>query len=348
MALSWPAYMVFERMVYRRFRNSLRTHSFDLIHRISPISPTIGSPLARLTDVPMLIGPLNGGLPWPSDYPELLQQEREWLVPLRGLYRWLPYHRSTYRYARGIITGSRHTATEIPAWCRARRYYVPENAIDPERIPIGASWKVPEPGKRFRFVTIGRLVPYKGTDLILRAMALTDELRREGELIVIGDGPWRTTLERHTSELGLSSCVSFTGWIEHTKLADQLRGSQAFVFPSLREFGGAVVLEAMACGLPPIVVNYGGPGELVTDECGIRLRMALREELIGQLSDAMATLLRNPDQCQRMSVAAIDRVRRGFTWTRKASQINAIYRDILDIPNASEDLLVNGRLVPLQ
>jgi glycosyltransferase involved in cell wall biosynthesis len=342
MALSWPAYMIFEKMVYRRFRQALRTHAFDLIHRLSPISPTLGSPLASLTDVPMVIGPLNGGLPWPSDYPELANQEREWLVPLRGLYRWLPYHRSTYRHARGIIAGSRHTATEVPAWCRARRYYVAENAVDPQRIPLGTCWKDREPGKRFRFVTIGRLVPYKGTDLILGAMALSEELRREAELIVIGDGPWLTTLEQQTAELGLTSNVSFTGWIEHTKLADQLRCAQAFVFPSLREFGGAVVLEAMASGLPPIVVNYGGPGELVNDECGIRLPMAPRQELISQLSAAMATLLRNPEQCRRMSVAAIERVRREFTWAQKASQISAVYRDVLDIPNVAEERLVDA------
>ena len=126
--------MVFEWMVYRRFRDKLRSHSFDLVHRISPISQTIGSPLAGMTKVPMLIGPLNGGLPWPAEFPGLRSKEREWLVPLRGLYRYLPYHRSTYRHIRGVITprGSVHTATEIPAWYRGRRYYVPENGVDPK------------------------------------------------------------------------------------------------------------------------------------------------------------------------------------------------------------------------
>ena len=50
-----------------------------------------------MSNVPMLIGPLNGGLPWPADYPDLRKQEREWLVRVRGIYRWLPYYRSTYR-----------------------------------------------------------------------------------------------------------------------------------------------------------------------------------------------------------------------------------------------------------
>ncbi len=333
MAAAWPGYIVFERMVYRRFSRDLRARSFDLIHRISPVSPTMGSPLAKLSRVPMLIGPLNGGLPWPADYPELRKQEREWLAPVRGLYRWLPYYRSTCRRAAGVIAGSLHTAKEIPAWFRGRRYYLPENGVDPERIALGTGWKPPEPGTRFRFVTLGRLVPYKGMDLIIQAMARSPSLRRDAELHVIGDGPFRATLEALASENGLSSIVRFMGWVEHTKLQDHLHQAHAFVFPSLREFGGGVVVEAMASGLPPIVVNYGGPGELVTDECGVRLPMAPREQLVGRLSESMESLLNDPDRCQRMSLAGIDLVRCSFTWPQKAAQIVTIYRDVLGLPH---------------
>ena len=334
LALTWPAYIVFEKMVYRQFRDKLRTHSFDVIHRISPISQTLGSPLASLTKVPMLIGPLNGGLPWPTEYPELRAKEREWLVPLRGLYRYLPYHRSTYRCVRGVIAGSWHTASEIPTWFSGRRYYVPENGVDPERIPLGTGWHPRDVAGRFRFVTVGRLVPYKGFDLVLQALSRSEELRREAELLIIGDGPYRTALEEQVSEFGLGSIVTFTGFIEHARVQEHFRHAQAFVFPSLREFGGAVVLEAMASGLPPIVVNYGGPGELVSDECGIRLPMVSREELIGRLSDAMVSMIRDPQQSQRMSHSGIERVRRGFTWSKKAAQIVTIYRDLLGLPHS--------------
>ena len=170
-AMTWPMYIAFEWMAYRRFARDLRADSFDLIHRLSPMSPTVGSPVASLSDVPMLMGPLNGGLPWPAEHPKLARKEREWLVKVRGAYRWLPYYRSTYRHARGVIVGSWHTASEIPSWYRGGAYYIPENGFDAERIPLATEWTPPGPGKRFRFVTVGRLVPYKGFDLILQAMA---------------------------------------------------------------------------------------------------------------------------------------------------------------------------------
>jgi glycosyltransferase involved in cell wall biosynthesis len=170
-------------------------------------------------------------------------------------------------------------------------------------------------------------------DLIIQGMAESPALRRDAELHVIGQGPLRAAMEAQTAEYGLESNVTFVGFVEHKKLQDRLHQAQAFVFPSLREFGGGVVIEAMACGLPPIVVNYGGPGELVTEECGIRLPMAPREQLVTHLVRAMEAMLHEPERCRRMSLASIDRVRCDFTWPQKAAQIVSIYRDMLGLPH---------------
>ena len=330
-AAAWPAYMVFEKMVHRRFGGDLRAHSFDLIHRISPLSPTMGSPLAsmcqrtnahrsvewRLTLACRLSGPAQAGAGVARAGPRNVSMAS--VLPLDLQAR-------PWRDRREPAHGHGD-----PRMVQGRRYYMPENGFDPERIPLSEGWTAPEPGKRFRFVTVGRLVPYKGFDLILQAMAQSADLRHDAELVVIGDGPSRAGLEAQASELGLSSIVTFVGWIEHAKLQEHLRGAQVFAFPSLREFGGGVVVEAMACGLPPIVVNYGGPGEIASEECGICLPMAPRKELVDRLSEAMTTLLHDPERCRRMSSAGVEQVRRRFSWPKKAAQIVAIYRDLLGL-----------------
>jgi glycosyltransferase involved in cell wall biosynthesis len=325
-ALAWPSYVAFEREVATRFRRPLREGGFDLIHRVTPLTPTVGSPLAGLTDVPMLIGPLNGGLPWPKEYPELRRKEKEWLVPLRGLYRKLPYYRSTYRGLSGVIAGSRHTAGEVPSFFRGLRFYLPENGVDPGRFPVASTW--PEPRGRFRFLTVGRLVPYKGVDLILEAMNGSEALRA-CELRVVGDGPERARLEDLTRRYGLEGNVSFAGWVDQQSLAREFASSQVFAFPSLREFGGGVVLEALASGLPAIVVDYGGPGELVTPGCGTLLAMKPRAELVPQLRRAMQELAGDPDRCRALGRAACQRVRDEFTWSAKAARVVEMYRQIL-------------------
>src|SRR5262249_5964616 len=160
--------------------------------------------------------------------------EREWLVPFRSTYRRLPFYQSMYRHLRGVIAGSRHAAAEIPRWFHGRRFYLPENGIDPSRFPIPDRWS--EPGHRFRFITVGRLVPVKGIDLILEAIGRS-KLLRECEMTIVGDGPHKPMLEKIVARSELDR-VQFVGWLDQGRLAAQMRASQAFVFPSLRDFGG--------------------------------------------------------------------------------------------------------------
>jgi glycosyltransferase involved in cell wall biosynthesis len=325
-AMSWPSYIAFEHQVYRRFQNQLRSGGFDLIHRVTPLTPTCGSPLAKFTDVPMLIGPINGGLPWPREFPELRKREREWLAPLRKLYRALPYWHSTFRRLAGVIAGSKQTATEIPRWFRGKRFYLPENGIAPERFPLAGQWL--KPAGRFRFISVGRLVPLKGFDLVLDAMSRSPILR-QCELVIAGDGPLMAELRELSARLGLSDAVRLPGFIDNRQLHETFLQAQAFVFPSLREFGGGVVLEALASGLPAVVVNYGGPAELVTPECGERLRLQPREGLVNDLRRAMEGLAVDPERCRKLGAAAVDHVRRHFTWDQKAARLMGMYRELL-------------------
>lgn len=326
MAVSWASYVAYEKALYRQVASRLKAGKFDLIHRVTPVSPTLPSPLASLTDVPMIIGPLNGGLPWPKQFPSLHKQEREWLAPVRNAYRKLPYYRSTFRSLAGVISGSRHTETEVPTDFQGRKFYMPENGIDPERFAIADSWT--PPGDTFRFVTVGRLVPYKGVDMILSAMAASPILR-SCHLEVIGDGPQREHLQQQATESGLSDAVTFSGWMEQHEVAARLRQSQAFAFPSLREFGGGVVLEAMASGLPSIVVDHGGPAELVDDNTGVLLPLCERETLVSHLIAAMERLVTNTQVAHRMGDEAIAKVVQRFTWDQKARQTRSIYHDVL-------------------
>ncbi len=191
---------------------------------------------------------------------------------------------------------------------------------------MASAW--PEPQGPFRFLTVGRLVPYKGVDLILEAMNGSAALKT-CEVRIVGDGPERARLEDLTRQYGLQANVSFAGWVDQPSLAREFARSQAFAFPSLREFGGGVVLEALASGLPAIVVDYGGPGELVTPECGILLAMKPRQELVVQLRQGMEELVGDPARCRALGQAACQRIRTEFTWTAKAARIVAMYRQVL-------------------
>jgi glycosyltransferase involved in cell wall biosynthesis len=315
----------FERLVWRAFEDRLRNGEFDVVHRVIPVSPTIPSVLAERCariGAPFVVGPLNGGLTWPSGFGGARRREREWLSYLRGAYKALPGCGSMRRHASAIVAGSRHTLSEMPASAMERCVYLPENAIDPALFPAPAR----EPGAGpIRVAFVGRLVAYKGADMLVEAAApqvRAGKLRLE----IIGEGPERGRIEAMIERLGVRDGVTMAGWVEHAKLHERLGRADVFAFPSIREFGGAVVLEAMALGCVPIVVDYGGPAEMVTASTGYVVPKGAREQIVGSFASVFETLVAHPDGISAMGAMARRRAMSTFTWEAKARQTLEIYR----------------------
>ena len=135
-ALNALTYPYFERLVWRAFGTRIQAGEFDIVHRVTPLTPTTVSPIAtrcRRASVPFVMGPLNGGVPWPPGFDNERLREREWLSYVRGAYRVMPGRRRMFQSTSVIITGSRHTQSEVPEAFHGRTVYVPENAVDPTR-----------------------------------------------------------------------------------------------------------------------------------------------------------------------------------------------------------------------
>lgn len=322
------AYYGFEHLVWREFGERITAREFDVVHRVTPLSPTtpsvIGTRCAKV-GVPFVWGPINGGVPWPAEFREAQHKEGELLSYVRDAYKLLPGYAGTRSAAKAILVGSKATLADIEPRYRDRCIYLPENAIDPARFSQAVEGPVRSP---LRVAWIGRMVPYKGADMLLEAAA---GLAREGKLVLdlIGDGPERPALEALVDRLGIRDAVRMDGWIDHKLLQHRLRESDVFAFPSIREFGGGVVLEAMALGLAPIVVGYAGPDELVTDDTGLRIPIGARASVIEGFREALERFVGAPDDVRRFGTKSRERVTRLFTWDAKAAQIAEVYRFVL-------------------
>lgn len=324
-ALSALSYYYFEHLVWQQFGEAIRRREYDIVHRITPLSPTTPSILARRcarTSTPFILGPLNGGVPWPKHFDDARRKEREWLSYIRSIYKLMPAYRSTLSSSAAIMAGSRSTLDGIPARLHDKCVYLPENAVDLSRFPPGSGAFPPGP---LRACFVGRLVPYKGPDMLIEAIA---PLVREGRITldVYGDGPLmpdlRSLVEKHRIPAG----VTLHGWIAHQELQSRMRLSQLFLFPSVREFGGGVVLEAMSLGIVPVVVDYAGPGELVTSDVGYKIPLGTRAEIIERLRSLIGDISRQPAELQAKSTAARRRVQALFTWEAKARQVTEVYQ----------------------
>ncbi|MET0250750.1 MAG: glycosyltransferase family 4 protein [Novosphingobium sp.] len=323
-AIGALGYPLFERMVWKRFGAAIRAGHYDVVHRITPLSPTAASSLAgrcARAGVPFVVGPINGGIPWPDGFDRERRREKEWLSYVRSAYKLLPGIRRTWRKAAAVVVGSRHTGSEVPAAASGKMVYLPENAIDPEQFVDRGT-----PGRydALNLCFIGRLVPYKGPDIALHAAA---ELLRAGRatLTIIGDGPMMADLRELSERLGVTERVEFAGWVEHRDIPHRVSDRSVFLFPSVREFGGGAVIEAMALGLVPIVVDYGGPGEIVSDDTGFRLPLGTREHLVAAARSALADIASGRHDLAAIAARGRDRIDQLYTWPRKAAQVVEVY-----------------------
>jgi glycosyltransferase involved in cell wall biosynthesis len=315
--------LAFEYRVWRRMRTRILTGDFDVVLRLLPISPVLPSPFAfflRRGPIPFVIGPINGGLPWPKGFSQA-DKEKEWISNLRNFYRFLPFAQSTYRYAAAIIAGSSHTYTEFAVY-HEKLFFVPgENGIDPSL--YSSILRRSQPSDKLELIYVGGLGSVKAVDLALRGAA---SLLRAGDarFTVVGDGPERSNLEQLRKSLGIQKNVSFCGWLRHGEVLQHLGEADVLVFPSVREFGGGVVFEALAMGAVPVVADFGGPGDIIHPGIGFKVPLTDEEDVVLQIEKILAKLVNNRELLERLRQQGMRYARECLSWDRKAQIVTEI------------------------
>lgn len=320
MAMNYPTYLAFEWLVWQHFRHELKHGKFDVVHRVTPMTPTIPSPIAEWSPVPFLLGPLNGNLPWPQEFTAELKREREWLSYLRQAYKLLPYYRSTYKKSAGILAAFNHTIADLPQSVQPKTINFPEVGIDPKM------FNQPTRPKREKMTILfaGRLVPYKLPEVVVRAFAKSKILQQH-KLLIVGEGPERSRLEQLIADHNLAECVELTGKKPQVEVGELMRQAEIFAFPSIRELGAGVVVEAMACGMACVVVDYGGPATLINSDRGIKVSLGNLEHLVNSYTQELESLVIDPDRVQRLGTAAHHHALQHYTWDGKAQKTLEIY-----------------------
>jgi glycosyltransferase involved in cell wall biosynthesis len=309
-----------QRRLLRRLVRELR---IDVVHQPYPVSPAEPSMIVGV-GAPVVIGPMNGGM----DYPPGFKDRRGWPDRLAA-----SLGRSCRNVANRLLPGKLRAAVLLVANPRTRRFLpgprrgevlgLVENGVDLD------FWRPDETrgepgGLPVRFVFVGRLVDWKGVDLLLEAWSTLREPWRY-RLEVVGDGPERAKLEDLCGRLGLSPWVEFSGFQPPEGCARRLARSDALILPSLVECGGSVVLEAMATGLPVIATDWGGPADYLDETCGILVDAGTRAGFLAGLASAVERLGGDPELRRRMGAAG--RLRVGpYSWEAKVERFLEIYR----------------------
>jgi rhamnosyl/mannosyltransferase len=244
----------------------------------------------------------------------------------RLMYR--PFLRRVLKRARAIVVSSpalREHALELQPF-RDKCAVIPFG-IDRDRLAltpqIAASARALRDETTPRLLFVGRLVPYKGVDVLLKAMAGVD-----ATLSIVGDGPLRGPLQAQAAPLG--SRVRFLGSLPDADVVAHLHACDVFVLPSVThaETFGMVQLEAMTCGKPVVSTNVrsGVPWVNRHESTGLVVEPGDAEGL----RDAINRLLEDPGFAQRLGQAGRARVEREFTLEGMAQATSALYRTVVE------------------
>jgi glycosyltransferase involved in cell wall biosynthesis len=264
-------------------------------------------------------------LPWPDAYASERDREKEWLVKLREAYRYLPFYKSSYEKSAAILAAFGHTLRDLPPSALPRAINFPEVGIDPElfRAPP------PRTGDKLTFLFAGRLVPYKLPGVAVDCFAQSAALR-EHRLLVVGDGPEREAMENAIRQHRLENCVQMLGRKPQSEVAELMRQSDVFVFPSIRELGAGVVVEAMASGLCCVAADYGGPADLLAGGRGIKVPLSARPRLTEDFTRELEKLAAAPGQAREYGERGRQYAMTNLTWDVKAQRTLEIYRWAVD------------------
>jgi teichuronic acid biosynthesis glycosyltransferase TuaC len=224
----------------------------------------------------------------------------------------------TAEQADGVIVVSRALAQRLADLGVAKeRTTVLRNGVDPDAFrpvsPYGGAGDVTRP----LALSVGNLVPLKGHDLVLRAVAEISGLH----LWIVGGGPERNNLEALAGSLGIAQRVRFLGMVPHERMAEVYSAADVLVLASEREGWPNVLLEAMACGTRVVTTKVSDVVDLVN---GPAAGAWVPERSVGGLAKALRTVLAAPITREQTRAHALK-----YTWEPTTQGQLKLFRDIL-------------------
>lgn len=324
-------YYLWQIQAYFVARRLHQEIDFDVAHHVTFVKYSSPSFLALLP-IPFVWGPVGGG----ESAPKPFWQDFSPKAKLYELAR---------SFARSIgerdpfvaVTANRSSVIKVTTKDTAARIYRLGVKID--RLQISSESSLPKAEiarisrnqavktSTVRFISMGRLLHWKGFHLGIRAFALANIPNTE--YWIIGDGVEFPSLQALANELGMADRVKFWGRLPREETLAKLGQAQVLVHPSLHDSGGWVCLEAMAAKKPVICLDLGGPAVQVSDETGIKVAASNPDRATKDLAEAMQLLATDNELRTAMGKAGHRLVCDRFSLEGMGKEIDRLYSEIV-------------------
>lgn len=328
-------YYLWQIAAYFAARRLSREVDFDIVQHLTFVKYWVPSFMAFLP-LPFVWGPVGGGESTPEAFLSGFGVRGRIYEAMRSAARRVgerdPFVRLTaHRSALALATTDDTAARLRRLGTRDVRVYSESGASTQELEELGLY--AAKAGHPARFMSIGRLLHWKGFDLGVRAFAQADI--PGSEYWIAGVGPERKALQALAERLNVADRVVFLGQLSREVAFERLAECAALVHPSLHDSGGMVCLEAMACARPVICLDLGGPAVQVTRETGFKVAAKQPERAVAEMAAAMRMLAGDREIQARMGAAGRRRVEDEFHWDRKVMRLHSFYEDVMQAREAT-------------
>jgi glycosyltransferase involved in cell wall biosynthesis len=308
-----------------------RQQAFNLIHHVTWVSFRQPS-LMGFVGAPMYFGPVAGGDEIPHGYTRSFAFKQRAVEFFRGLLnsavRFDPLMWLTYASANKIFFTSNAHLARVPSYVQHKAKIelaigcdVSDVSSAPKQIPKPIS--KPRRGNRLLFV--GRFLGLKGMDIGLEIFERIRQVRPDVTLTIIGDGEEHQRWKDKAVTLGVDHAIEWLGWLAKADVLKLYAEFDVFFFPSLRDSGGFVILEALQQGLPVVCFKLGGPGVIVNESCGVAVEATAEiEQTISTYADAVLRVLDTAKNDDQLPVRCKQRAH-FFEWD---ALIKRLYQDV--------------------
>lgn len=317
-------YFLWQWGAYHYARQVHRKKHFEYVHHITFGGVRQPSFMGRL-GIPFIFGPVGGGetAPWRLRVGYGL---RGWIWDaLRDIANWVirfdPLMHATFRQAQWIYVKTPQSGLVVPNVYKEKVRCQLEIGIDNQGRSELLKGKT-ESEEPFRILFAGRFIYWKGMHLGLPAFERLVSVVPDARLTMVGKGPEERRWHRLAERLNISQSIDWVSWMPQEELTQLYHSHDVFLFPSLHDSSGNVVLEALASCLPVICLDLGGPGQIVNETCGFKVETdGLNEERTTlALADCMVELAQDSALRIRLSEGTAERIKE-FGWSSLVARL---------------------------
>jgi len=305
---------------------------FDAFHHITYANDWMASYIGALLPIPYLRGPGGGAHRVPKSFAKEFNFKQRMAEKVRSFGQWFfrhdPFFVISQNKAKAILICNKEAFDALPQKWQKKAELFPVNGVSKEDLDL--SKKIKKFQGSFSIITAGKLLKIKGFDLAIKAFADFSKISPEAELVIVGDGPEADNLKNLVKKLGIEDRVIFKGWLKREDVLKEMVNCDVFLFASLRDGGGQVVVEAMAAGKPVVCFDIAGPGFHIDENCGIKIKPENPKQAVNDMTQALEKLYFNKELRERLGKGARKKVEENYDWDKLGERLQKIYQEVLN------------------